>query len=86
MYLRNNSAAGAYVAGVIIGCGVILIIAALIAENEHPTVCKHEETVTQILEVNYRSARFLLSDGTERILNQSSLKPGDKFCTYWSRS
>lgn len=83
MIPHKSSSIGAYVAGVIIGCGVILATASILAENEHSTVCKNEETVLKILEVNYRSATVLLSDGSKRTVNQASFSPGDKFCTYW---
>ncbi len=48
----------------------------------HPTKykCVHETTVVSIDELMYRSAKITLADGTHDVVNQASLKPGDKVC------
>jgi hypothetical protein len=70
---------------ILIGSIILICLGLAMNEAEHPDVCKHEETVTQILELRYRDAVVLLSDGSKRNVNQATMKPGDKFCTYWSK-
>lgn len=59
---------------------MLIIIFAYVYEQKHPLVCTESYTVEKILELQYRDAKILLSNGEHRTVNQARLKPGDDFC------
>jgi len=70
----------AVIVGVLYG-----VTAVLIASSPPAPTCLRNETVTKILELRYRDAIILLSDGTQRTVNQATLKIGSQYCAEWSK-
>lgn len=48
-------------------------------------ICVREETVLLITELDYREATIYLANGESHVVNQVSLKLGDKFCSEYKR-
>lgn len=65
--------------------GILSMILAGIAyyydnQNIKTRQCLDEVTVTEILSLDYRDATIKLSNGNTKVVNQATLKPGDKLC------
>jgi hypothetical protein len=56
-----------------------IVITAVLKPPQKPR-CVEEVRVVEILELRYRDAVILTSDGQHRTVNQATLRPGDALC------
>jgi len=71
--------------GWILLAGVIVASMAMVERFVTPTKCVDTAIVDKIVEVKYRDATMLMTDGRTVTLYQPSLRPGDKVCIAWDR-
>ena len=62
-----------------------LCIILFIRDEVHPVTCDEYSVVTSILTLERREGTIQLADGQVVRVNQAVIKPGDKYCTKWSR-
>jgi hypothetical protein len=58
----------------------------LYTDNQGQThYCEEYGTITDILELQYRSAVIEVNGSIKKTVNQATLKTGDKICLNWER-
>ena len=87
--MRNNNVNTILFILAIIGLYALVSVGvyALYALNTLNTHKCHEyQTVSKILEVKYRDANVLLSNGKVITVYQAKLRPGDPICVRWNKN
>jgi hypothetical protein len=70
------------VAWAVVGYAVIFM---LNVQSTPAATCVTSKRVASIAELRYRDAVIVLEDGSNVTVNQAVLKPGDQYCTQWTK-